>query len=556
MATNTTGASTSTATFAMAGSYSIIVNVSNSSTNSSASTPVTVNQTLATIAVAPPTPMILINGTQQFTASGKDQFNAVMLSPPAFTWSVSAGLGSINSTGLFTAAPTAGQATINAANGGASGSAVVTVMTNPITPPLTWSAPANITYGTALSSTQLNASTNVPGSFAYTPSFGTILNAGGNQTLSVIFTPQDTVNYTSASASVLITVSPAMAIITLSNLHQAYDGTPKTSTVSTTPPNISTTLLYNGSATAPSNAGSYPVTATITDPNYLGSANGILIIDQTTVTSATNATPNPAGVLKAVAFSVAAANSNNDPLSFTWDFGDGLQGTGSSVMHSFAHPGIYHVVVSIDNGLMPVTNAVDVTVNASVALIGEGADSDGDGYSDSFEMFAGTDPTSAASTPTGQPATMVSVGNLTISKAQIKLNFAKAGNDSILFSGLLGIPLGFNPLANDVLVDVGGVLKKMALAHNGSAHVGGDVFKVSIKTKKGVVQPNAAAHFTATFKKGSFASVLANTSQLSNGNVSSSARMVTFVLLFNGTALKKQQGMVYTATNNKSGTAK
>ena len=46
------------------------------------------------------------------------------------------------------------------------------------TPTITWSTPADITYGTALSATQLNATASVPGTFVYTPAAGTVLNAG------------------------------------------------------------------------------------------------------------------------------------------------------------------------------------------------------------------------------------------------------------------------------------------------------------------------------------------------------------------------------------------
>jgi hypothetical protein len=49
---------------------------------------------------------------------------------------------------------------------------------------ISWSAPADITYGTALSATQLNATANVPGTFVYEPAAGTVLNAGAAQTLS------------------------------------------------------------------------------------------------------------------------------------------------------------------------------------------------------------------------------------------------------------------------------------------------------------------------------------------------------------------------------------
>ena len=44
--------------------------------------------------------------------------------------------------------------------------------------------------------TQLNASANVPGTFAYTPAAGTVLNPGNGQLLSVLFTPTDNSDYT------------------------------------------------------------------------------------------------------------------------------------------------------------------------------------------------------------------------------------------------------------------------------------------------------------------------------------------------------------------------
>src|SRR5206468_10376084 len=49
------------------------------------------------------------------------------------------------------------------------------------TPAITWNNPADIVYGIALGEEQLNATASVPGSFVYTPAFGTLLNAGDNQ---------------------------------------------------------------------------------------------------------------------------------------------------------------------------------------------------------------------------------------------------------------------------------------------------------------------------------------------------------------------------------------
>jgi hypothetical protein len=74
-----------------------------------------------------------------------------------------------------------------------------------------WNPPASITFGTALGSSQLNASANVPGTFRYKPGPGTILGAG-TQTLSVTFTPTDSTDYTSAIATTQITVARAVPV--------------------------------------------------------------------------------------------------------------------------------------------------------------------------------------------------------------------------------------------------------------------------------------------------------------------------------------------------------
>jgi uncharacterized repeat protein (TIGR02543 family) len=79
------------------------------------------------------------------------------------------------------------------------------------TPTIIWNTPAAIVSGTALGATQLNATGSVPGNFAYMPATGAVLPAG-TQTLSVIFTPTDTINYASASTSVLLTVAPTFTV--------------------------------------------------------------------------------------------------------------------------------------------------------------------------------------------------------------------------------------------------------------------------------------------------------------------------------------------------------
>jgi hypothetical protein len=96
------------------------------------------------------------------------------------------------------------------------------------TPTITWSTPGDIVYGTALSSTQLNATASVPGSFNYTPPAGTLLGAGTHQPLLASFTPTDSANYAATSKTVFINVAKATPSFgTLSSPFIVY-GTPLT----------------------------------------------------------------------------------------------------------------------------------------------------------------------------------------------------------------------------------------------------------------------------------------------------------------------------------------
>jgi hypothetical protein len=82
-----------------------------------------------------------------------------------------------------------------------------------ITPAISWPTPAAIVFGSPLSSAQLNARVAVPGSMSYYPGAGSVLNAGSDQLLSVVFTPDDPTRYTNATASVLLTVVQAEQFI-------------------------------------------------------------------------------------------------------------------------------------------------------------------------------------------------------------------------------------------------------------------------------------------------------------------------------------------------------
>ena len=126
--------------------------------------------------------------------------------------------------------------------------ATVSINVNQATPTITWSNPAAITYGTALSNTQLNASGSVAGSLAYSSAAGTILSAGSGETLSVTLTPTDTVDYTNATATVSINVNQATPTITWSTPADITYGTALSATQRDATGSIAGTLAYSSAA--------------------------------------------------------------------------------------------------------------------------------------------------------------------------------------------------------------------------------------------------------------------------------------------------------------------
>ena len=149
--------------------------------------------------------------------------------PPAIAYGTALGASQLNAmaniAGNFTYTPPAGavlpegnhmlNVVFTPADSGnyTTASENVTVRVIQAAPSLTWSTPPAIAYGTALGASQLNATPNIAGNFTYTPSAGAVL-AVGNHTLSVIFTPTDSGNYTTASAHVTLKVNDAPAVFT------------------------------------------------------------------------------------------------------------------------------------------------------------------------------------------------------------------------------------------------------------------------------------------------------------------------------------------------------
>jgi hypothetical protein len=133
-----------------------------------------------------------------------------------------------------------------------------------ITPAVTWPTPAAISYGMALSGTQLNASASVPGSFLYSPAAGAVLNAG-TQTLSVTFTPTDQTDYTAATVTVPLVVNKATTTTSLVSVDDVtqYHFSPTTSPLITQFDPVTVYVYFSVSSPASQNISSFPGTVTV-----------------------------------------------------------------------------------------------------------------------------------------------------------------------------------------------------------------------------------------------------------------------------------------------------
>jgi hypothetical protein len=154
-------------------------------------------------------------GLRAFTpVTGERVADPLFVSEPASPWTTEPALDDYN-IALTTGSPAAGMGAPAQIIG------LGTITTTPPPPPtpitptvptITWTPPASIVAGTALTSTQLDATASVAGSFTYSPAIGTVL-AAGTQTLAVTFIPSNTTDYTDATKSVQITVTAAPPVV-------------------------------------------------------------------------------------------------------------------------------------------------------------------------------------------------------------------------------------------------------------------------------------------------------------------------------------------------------
>ena len=393
----TNSAKTSIADFEATGDYLVTAAVQDAQgLTTTSSVWVRVVQTESAIAVSPATASLTVGGTQSFGATLLDQFgNAMASQPPSFTWSVNGG-GTINSSGLFSATTAGGPYVVTATSGSISNTASVTV--NPTSATVTLGDLTPTYDGTPKAASVTTSPPGLAVAVTYNGSSSVPVNAGNYAVEAIITDP----NY-QGSASGTLVIGKATATITLGDLTPTYDGSPKNASAITSPAGLAVSFTYDGSASAPVNAGSYAVVASIDDTNYQGSANDTLVIGKAT------ATVTLADLVHDYDGTPKAATATTDPagltLAITYD--------GSSTEPSAI--GSYAVVATVDDPNYQGSASGTLEINgmnydswetqqfsAAQVLAGESDpddDTDHDGLDNLAEYALGSDPNSFTAAP-------------------------------------------------------------------------------------------------------------------------------------------------------------
>ncbi len=118
-----------------------------------------------------------------------------------------------------------------------------------------------------------------PSSFAWSANGGGAISPAGVFTAAAAGGPYViTAANGGFTSTAVVTVNRAAAVVTLGNLAQVADGTARVPAVTTTPAGLAVALSYDGGSVAPVAPGSYAVEAVVADPNYQGSASGVLVV--------------------------------------------------------------------------------------------------------------------------------------------------------------------------------------------------------------------------------------------------------------------------------------
>jgi len=348
-----------------AGSYAIVGTVSNANYQGSASGTLIISKATATVTLASLAPTY-DGAPKNATATTNPTGRTV-----AFTYD-----GSPSAPTTAGTYAVVGTVTDPNYSGSASGSLEITKANATVTL-------ANLTPTYDGTPKNVTATTNPTGrtvAFTYDGNPTAPTTAG---TYAVVGTIADA-NYEGSATGNLV-ISKSVATVTLQQLTQTFDGAPKLATVVTVPAALTTSLTYDGSATAPTALGTYAVVASVNDTNYSGSANGTLTITSQPVLSVTavGAPEGNSGSSNAVLTAVLSTTSTST-ITVEWasSAGSATSGTDFTVVSgtlTFA-PGDLSTPITIpisgdtafeadETVIVTLSNPQQVTLDATTAVL-------------------------------------------------------------------------------------------------------------------------------------------------------------------------------------------
>lgn len=382
-----------------------------------------------TYAVAQATPTVTWSapaGITYGTALSAAQLDATANVPGSFVYSPAAGTvltaGTQPLSVTFTPTDTTDYTTATAST---------TIVVSQVKPMITWSNPAGITYGTALSAAQLNATANVPGTFSYSPTAGTVLTAG-TQTLTVTFTPTDTTDYTTATASVLLVVSKAMPTITWPAPAAITYGTALSAAQLDATASVPGTFIYSPAAGSVLTAGTQMLSASFTPTDttdYSTVSATVMLAVNKAISTITWPAPSP------IAYGTALSSAQLDATA--------------NVPGTFVYSPPAGTVLPAGTQTLSVaftpTDSVDyTTATASVTIVVTQAQI---GFSPASITFGNV----TLGKVVGAVETITNVGNATLNIKKISISLG-AGSDADDFAFVSLCPSALTPGASCYLV--------------------------------------------------------------------------------------------------------